>query len=52
MRREFLKSGDKKALDAARAVWFDRYGSQLPEIMTHDQCNQALAIGYDLLNLK
>ena len=36
---EFLESRAKKALDAARAKWFEafeRYGSQLPEVMTHD----------------
>jgi hypothetical protein len=48
-RREFLDSGDKKALDAARAVWHQRFFCQLPEIMTTDQCNEALKIGYDIL---
>jgi hypothetical protein len=49
MRREFLDSGEKKALDAARAVWLQRFGSQLPEIMTADQCSKAVKVGYDLL---
>jgi hypothetical protein len=48
-RREFLDSGAKKALDAARAVWHQRFLCQLPEIMTTDQCNEALKIRYDLL---
>ncbi len=42
MRREFLDSGSKKALDAARAVWHKRFDCQLPEIVTTDQCNEAL----------
>jgi hypothetical protein len=48
-RREFLDSRSKKALDAARAVWHKRFDCQLPEIMTTDQCNEALKIGYDIL---
>jgi len=51
MRREFLDSGQKKALDAARAVWLKRNGSQLPEIMTTDQCSKAVKVGCDLLNM-
>jgi hypothetical protein len=49
MRREFLERRDKKALDAAHAVWLERFDCQLPEVMTHDQCNQALRIEYELL---
>ncbi len=49
MRREFLDSGSKKALDAARAVWHKRFDCQSPEIMTTDQCNEALKIGFELL---
>jgi len=48
---EFLDSGEKKALDAARAVWLKRNGSQLPEIMTADQCSKAVKVGCDLLNM-
>jgi len=51
MRREFLDSGEKKALDAARAVWLKRNGSQLPEIMTADQCSKAVKVGCNLLNM-
>ncbi len=49
MQREFLDSGEKTALDAACAVWLKRFGSQLPEIMTTDQCSKAVKVGYDLL---
>jgi hypothetical protein len=49
MRREFLDSWEKKALDTACAVWLKRFGSQLTEIMTADQCNKAVKVGYDLL---
>ncbi len=31
MQPEFLESKDKKALDAARAVWLKRFGSQLAD---------------------
>ena len=48
-RREFLDTESKKALDAARAVWHQRFHCQLPEIMTTDQCNEALKIGFELL---
>ena len=41
-RREFFDNKSKKALDAARAVWHQRFHCQLPEIMTTDQCNEAL----------
>ena len=48
-RREFFDNKSKKALDAARAVWHQRFHCQLPEIMTTDQCNEALKIGFKLL---
>jgi hypothetical protein len=49
MRREFLTSGEKKALDAARVVWPKRFGVQLPEIMTDSECRKAVAIGRNIL---
>jgi hypothetical protein len=49
MQREFLDSWSKKALDTACAVWHKRFDCQLPEIMTTDQCNEALQIGFELL---
>jgi hypothetical protein len=49
MQREFLDSWSKKALDAACAVWHKHFDCQLPEIMTTDQCNEALKIGFELL---
>jgi hypothetical protein len=49
MPREFSDIGGKKVLDAARAVWLKRFGSQLAEIMTADQCSNSVKIGYDLL---
>ncbi len=48
-RHEFLDIRSKKALDAARAAWHKRFDCQLPEIMTTDQCNEALKIGFELL---
>jgi hypothetical protein len=50
-RREFLDSWAKKALDAARAVWNQRFDCQLPHDhgIGTDQCNKVLKIGYDLL---
>jgi hypothetical protein len=49
MQREFLEIRDKKALEAARAVWLERFDCQLPEVMAHYQCNQALRMEYELL---
>ncbi len=51
LRREFLNSGEKQALDAARAVWLERFGSLrlLPEIMTEEQCRKALKVDFDIL---
>jgi hypothetical protein len=45
MRREFLDSWEKKALDAACAVWLKHFGSRLPEIMTADQCSKTSCKG-------
>lgn len=49
MRREFLTSAEKKALDAAQTVWPKRFGVQLPEIMTDSECRKAVAIGRNIL---
>jgi hypothetical protein len=48
MRREFLSNSDKELLDAARAVWPKRYGRELPETMTHEECDKALKVGHDV----
>ena len=49
MRREFLTTPEKKALDAARAVWPKRFGGQLPEVMTASECRKAVTIGLSIL---
>jgi hypothetical protein len=38
-----------KQIDAARAIWHKRFDCQLPGIMTTDQCNEALKIGFEIL---
>jgi hypothetical protein len=45
MRRKFLKSGEKEALDAAQVLWPKYSGGESPEIMTYSECRKAVAIG-------
>ncbi len=45
MRREILRNEGKKALDAARAVWYSGFGHHLSEVMTPDQCDEAVRVG-------
>jgi hypothetical protein len=49
MQLKFLEKGEKKRLDAARAVWPVRFGTELPEVMTAAECDQALRIGSEIL---
>jgi hypothetical protein len=46
MQLKFLEKGEKKRLDAARAVWPVRFGT---EVMTAAECDQALRIGSEIL---
>ena len=46
---EFLTSEDKKLVTAARVVWPQCYGSQLPEKMTFDEYRRPLNVGRGLL---
>ena len=49
MKPEFLTSEDKKLVAAARVVWPQRYGSQLPEKMTFDEYRRALNVRRGLI---
>ena len=49
MQLKFLEKGENKRLDAARAVWPVRFGTELPEVMTAADCDQALRIGSEIL---
>ena len=50
MERKFLQPAQKKRLDAARAVWPIRFGgTELPEVMTAAELNQALRLGSEIL---
>jgi len=49
MQLKFLEKGENKRLDAARAVWPVRFGTELPEVMTAADCDQALRIGSAIL---